>query len=163
MVEHTSFILQSSFSSDGYHIHQCYLSGIRLHIIALGGSDLDFSSMPGFIIYFVVSKNSRTLSSFTALPAYYYASSSLYFVMTSGFYSNNDRQLWWSSCILAFFGILWASEYTAPTTRTSIPASTQFLLVPSGSAPITPMWRFLLSFHYCSVRSWLHHSYWLHS
>ena len=118
---------------------------------------------PDIIIYFVVSKNSRTLPSFTALPTYYYASSSIHFVMTSGFYSNNDRQLWWSSCILAFFGILRGSEYTAPTTRTSIPASTQFLLVTSGSAPRTPMWRFLLSFRYCSVRSWLHHSYWLHS
>ena len=96
-----------------------YFSGIRFHSVALGHY-FNVSSMPR--LYYVLRGIKRSQGNSHCLPlrqpiTMVHLRRLLSWLQTSNL-PLQDRHLWWSACTLAFFGLLRASEYTAPTVNT---------------------------------------------
>ena len=97
-----------------------YLSGIRYHSVALGHY-FNVTSMPCLYYVLLGIKRSHGSSHRLALchPITTVHLRQLLSWLQNSHLPTQDRHLWWSACTLAFFGLLHASEYTAPAVHTS--------------------------------------------
>ena len=128
IVEHTLILFCTHLSHRiAAKTIKSYLSGIRFHVIA-SAFVLEFTSMPR--LYYLLRGIKRTQGNRHTLPPQKPFTTvhlrTLLSWLQKSTCSTTDRRLWWSACTLAFFGLLRASEYTAPTTSTALPSHTLF-------------------------------------